>query len=345
MTLPAAGTFEIPTGAATFTNSDFSVAQEAFLATVKQLLGASRSVQKMISSGVITPTTAIVDVRNEGGAPSDNLDTIQATNMERGAFLLLHAGGSASKPLTIRHQVGNISLAGGEDVVIQSPRQYMLFYLAGKNWDEVALLRSWGHVRDGRGSYNFTSSGNFTVPDGVSKLWVTLIAGGGGGGGGAGADTGGFYQGQQGSDGVDGNLTSITTSKGFLSSAGGVAGLGAFSDGRPGFGFPSGTTFVNFFGGYGGQKDPPPINGVYGRGGRGGGGVNGWAPTTVPGSGGGAGEHGRSRIKFYIANVTPGEVCPVVIGAGGAGGAGGVGDFASGDTGQDGQNGYLTIEY
>lgn len=50
---------------------------------------------------------------------------------------------------------------------------------------------TWGHTPLGHGSQMFTSSGTFTAPTGVTKVYLTLLGGGGGGGGTGGVSTNG----------------------------------------------------------------------------------------------------------------------------------------------------------
>lgn len=55
------------------------------------------------------------------------------------------------------------------------------------NADTIDGLNSTNFIR----AQLFTSTGTFTTPAGVSKVWITMVGGGGGGGGNAGSGTGG----------------------------------------------------------------------------------------------------------------------------------------------------------
>jgi len=152
----------------------------------------------------------------------------------------------------------------------------------------------------------FTSSGTWDVPSGVTKIMVFAIAGGGGGGS------------QDGGTGGSGGTTSIVGSdSGVLLSLSGGTGGSYYS---PGTGGAYGTLFsalTGDAGGCGGNSifgagGTPGQNGVgYGSGGGG--------SEFDGGCGGGAGyfENG------IVLNVSPNETLTITIGAGGSGAGGG----------------------
>lgn len=75
-----------------------------------------------ISSGEITATNNLHQVAVESGT-ADNLDTITAA--ADGYVLVLSAADSA-KPITIRHNVGNILTVGGKNIVMASDGDMVL---------------------------------------------------------------------------------------------------------------------------------------------------------------------------------------------------------------------------
>ena len=213
------------------------------------------------------------------------------------------------------------------------------------------------------GTAVFTANGSFTVPGGVTTIYVSASAGGAGGGGGAGyrstgAPGGGgggagqsvFKQplavtpgqiinitiggagaagsaGSSGSGGSDGgnggNTTLASNSTTILSLSGGVSGKG---------GGKSGSVNAGGFGGnYGGQDGGDSITDskACGNGGSGG--------STAFGTGGGG-----SRATNVAINTVAG--LPIGYGAGGGGGGGNYGSGA-GRSGQAGRPGIVILEW
>ena len=163
----------------------------------------------------------------------------------------------------------------------------------------------------------FTASGTFTVPTGVTQVWVTLAGGGGGGGG---------------VDGGNATAGGASSFGGYVSASGGgpggsygTGGSGGASGGSGGSsGWASGSWLPSYFAaggnsiyGVGGvpynMVSNIPASDVVGKGfGGGGGGVSG-------GGGGGA----DAKIAQLVTGLTPGETVSVTIGAGGVGGGSG----------------------
>jgi len=65
----------------------------------------------VISGGVITPTRSIIDVATEGGAATDDLDTIN--NGIKSRLLIIRAD-SSSKTVVLKNGTGNLKLAGAD---------------------------------------------------------------------------------------------------------------------------------------------------------------------------------------------------------------------------------------
>jgi hypothetical protein len=159
----------------------------------------------------------------------------------------------------------------------------------------------------------FTSSGTFTVPEGITKVKVSLTGGGGGGAGGHGSST-------VGGDGTDGGNTSFGT---HVINNGGGKGFNANG------GYASGTT--------GARTGVQYMQGVltnnstliaYGVGGAGGGSIDG-----LP-----SGGSGGTNYLFvgFVTGLTPGETITVTVGSGGSGGANGGGGAGNGTAGTAG---------
>ena len=177
-------------------------------------------------------------------------------------------------------------------------------------------------------SQTFTSSGTFTVPTGVTMVWVTAVGGGGGGGGYASGF--GFYPGGSG------------TASSFGSSVLASGGTGGVVKSNAGFGGPAGGGGISLngvdgqdpdstAGGKGGASPfgPGPSagsNGVYyGTGGGGG----------TSSGGGGAGAY----IKDLPVTVTPGQSVSVTIGSGGSGA------YVNGQLGGNGKSGIVIVSW
>ena len=165
------------------------------------------------------------------------------------------------------------------------------------------------------GFARFTSTTTWTVPSGITKVLVTLVAGGGGGGSTSNGGTGGatLFQGcaisaTGGSGGGPGGNGSLGAGGG-----GGIASGGSMTiNGAPGSpGYACLDTYC--VGGGGSAAVGVPYGSGFGSGG--GGGVN---PNTAwPGGGGGAG-----GIAVGICQVNAGSVLTLSVGLGGtAGGA------------------------
>ena len=162
----------------------------------------------------------------------------------------------------------------------------------------------------------FTSSGTWDVPSGVTKIIVFAIAGGGGGGhrGDFSSDTGG-----------NGGTTSIVGSVSgvLLSLSGGTGG----SPDSPGTGGACGTRFYGQIGGCGGNS----IFGAGGTAGQNGVGYGSGGGGSGSGCGGGAGHF----VNGIVLNVSPNETLTITIGAGGSGA----------DDGGAGKSGFVRIIY
>lgn len=175
----------------------------------------------------------------------------------------------------------------------------------------------------------FTGSGTFTVPAGVTEIYVEVYGASGGGGGGGDGDNAGTF-GMRGGQGAAGGLAagvlSVTPGAQHTTTIGTAGAAGVGNGGAGGGGsvtsFSSGATLLQANGGGGGAGGPAAVAT--------------WGSSTVaaPGTPGGA------SIGASVTGVTR-------TGAGGAGGSGGAGDGTTGGgaAGAAGQAGMIIIYY
>lgn len=349
MSLPTAGTFDVPGTGGSFTNEEFATAQGAFLEAVRAMLGAAVPASISVASGAIAPTVACMEVDTEGGTATDDLNRIDYTSMADGSIILLWPK-NASHAVTVKHTYtasysGRIRLQDATDHVMDDATKCIMLQRRGSVWYEIMRI---GTIAQTHGSVLFTANGTWTVPAGVTECWVTMIGGGGGGGGGGGTGTASGRTGNvNGSAGAAGGATSFHT---HLTVNGGNGGVQGFASGLGGYansiGSIAGETSqpTSTTGGQGAHPGATPL-GVYGRGGQGGKGADGNGTSYGAGGGGCGGFSSGAYLKENVSGLTPGAVKTITIGAGGAGGAGGIGAFATGSAGQAGANGALLIEW
>ena len=69
------------------TEGEMKTFLEDFLATTKQLAGGGAEPVVSIVSGVVTPTTGLLQIDTEGAAASDSLTNIAQTNLPDGSLI------------------------------------------------------------------------------------------------------------------------------------------------------------------------------------------------------------------------------------------------------------------
>jgi hypothetical protein len=91
-----------------------------------------------ISNGAITVTQTYHSVDTEGGAPTDDLDTINGGDV--GDILILR-GVSGARKVTVRHGVGNIYTCDGQDVTIDTGNLsiMMLLKMSATQWVSMSF--------------------------------------------------------------------------------------------------------------------------------------------------------------------------------------------------------------
>lgn len=235
---------------------------------------------------------------NIGAAASNNIyitGTTAITAFDNvAAGITRHLRFAAS--LTLTYNATSLILPGGQNIITAAGDTAIAHSLGGGNWQLEYFPASGAAVASRNRRQVFTSSGTFTVPDGVTTVYVT---GGGGGGGGAGADPANFAGGGGGSAPiVDRYAVSVTPYQAITVTIGGGGGGGASSasNGGAGNGGSGGSTAfggLSLPGGGGGQRGAPGSGGSPGTGStRGYYGGNATGAATNAYGGGGAGDSG-----------------------------------------------------
>ncbi|HFO2531571.1 TPA: phage tail protein [Yersinia enterocolitica] len=218
------------------------------------------------------------------------------------------------------------------------------------------------------GLSRFTSSGSFTVPAGVTKVWVSGCAAGGGGGSSLATNSSSFVTGGSGGGAgqpalnvpitvTPGQVIPVTIGTGGTgataaannATAGGNTQLGAggalmnLGGGSPGLVGGGGTSFPSDYGGPGGGAGYPGGSSAQN--------TNSFTATTATGGQGGQGASGPFGQAGPAGRGSVSNNLPADIGYGyGAGGSGAGGAYRStisapGAGGAPGLNGYIVIEW
>jgi hypothetical protein len=106
---------------------------------VAELLGGSAGTTLIIGGGAVTPTRATHKIDTEGGAATDELDTIAQDNHGESRLLLLRAA-NAAHVVTVRHNIGGagkVLLNDSANFVLNSTKKWLLLMREGTNWIEV----------------------------------------------------------------------------------------------------------------------------------------------------------------------------------------------------------------
>jgi hypothetical protein len=114
-----------------------------------------------ISNGAITVTQTYHSVDTEGGAPTDDLDTINGGNV--GDILVLR-GVTGARKVTVRHGVGNIYTCDGQDVTIDTGNLsiMMLLKMSATQW---VVVGNPGIKRTGDAMRGPLSMGGYRITD------------------------------------------------------------------------------------------------------------------------------------------------------------------------------------
>lgn len=93
-----------------------------------------------ISSGSVTPTQNVIEVDTEGGAASDFLDNIDASNMPEGSLLLIRPA-TPSHLVSLRHAqggAGELLLKYSANYLLGTTNGWCLLINQGSAWAEIA---------------------------------------------------------------------------------------------------------------------------------------------------------------------------------------------------------------
>lgn len=122
-------------------------------ATADGYLRLTASTEVTIASGAVTVTANFYRVDTEGDASSDDLDTITAgAGVADGHLLILRAENDA-RTVVIKHNTGNILLAGSADVLLDDAHDTVFLIYDGNKtkWIEITPggnVRHVGHQYD-----------------------------------------------------------------------------------------------------------------------------------------------------------------------------------------------------
>lgn len=319
------------------TQGEFKEAISSFLGATRQLPGARANTEPLtIAGGAITPTKGFHTVNTEGSAAADDLEIIDPANLPDGSFLYLLQA-IDSRIVTIKHGAGGfgeILLPGDADITLTDAFDGVILRRRAHQWVFVSRLSNISNVVTPHGFRLYKSPGSYTwsVPAGVSAVYISAIGGGGGGGGGGDSAIG------NGADGEDGENTifGFQTPKISIYAVCGRGGGGGKQNGSN----PSVHYAAQLPVGKQGGRFPEPA------------GIHGGDPVTPLGTGGlggtgvgtatgGAGGSYGLGFHFYEHPTYTGEIISIKVGAGGKGGAGaGAGLFGS-----DGWPGAVLIQY
>lgn len=202
-------------------------------------------------------------------------------------------------------------------------------YYTGTTWVSIGTIQG---TYSNSGALVFATSGTFTVPAGITKVYVEAWGGGGGGGG---SSSGELYNGTSGGTTSFGSLLSATGGGGGgkgISGTGGAGGAGGQGNSLGLNGGAGGTGTCGYYDGEAGISSLS-VGGASGTSylmgaGEGAGGAGGGNDYGCAGGGGGGGGFARAFLA-----VTPGQQIAVSIGAGGLK-AGGAGTQTSGKAGK-----------
>lgn len=342
MAIPASGSFDVPATPGDLTNDDFAAIMEDLLVGVKELPGGLDMTELTISAGSITVDRAAHTVDTQSDAPADDLTNILQGSSDVRILILRPA--NAARVVTVKHAAGGtgeVILDGDADYVFNKASKTLILQRVGAQWLEITRT-GWDDAEAG-GQQIFTASGDFTVPDGITRVYVTMVGGGGGGGGGAGATGTSPSSSTDGVNGSDGGVSGFGGYFGCAAGKGGGKGLGLGRGGVAQSGGQHGQNKVGDLGGVGGVAGHTLLAG-WGKGGAGGAGANG-----ANGTGGGGGASGSSTtvpaVRQEVGSLTPGGTIAVLVGAGGAGGAAGTGADGNGVAGSSGASGAVLVEW
>jgi hypothetical protein len=96
---------------------------------------ASEYFDKTIAGGIITAEQSWTRIYTEGGAASDDLDTI---NGGTSGVIMIVSPKTDAKVVVLKHGTGNIFLANSADVSLSLTTDYVMMISDGTNWHELS---------------------------------------------------------------------------------------------------------------------------------------------------------------------------------------------------------------
>lgn len=143
-------------------NESIRLKPGAYLQGGRVSLGDNTTVLE-IKSGAIQTYNSFHIIDTEGGAASDELTTIDSTNLTSGQILVLQSRTSA-RPITVKDGTGNLSLSTNQDFIMDSSANTIMFILKNKTWYEIS--RSYNNA-DFTGFINIGNDDTVTIAAGV----------------------------------------------------------------------------------------------------------------------------------------------------------------------------------
>ena len=121
------------------TTAETQQAIEDWLAATRQLPGARSETVLTIAGGAVTAAGAVHTIDTEGAAAADELGNIATDALPDGAWLAIRCADPA-RAVTVKHQAGGtgqITLAAGQDIVLNGNRIWLLLKRTGADWEEL----------------------------------------------------------------------------------------------------------------------------------------------------------------------------------------------------------------
>ncbi len=147
---------------------------------LSETFGGAPVSKLFITSGAVVPTGAVHMLDTEGGAVSDDLDTIDVANHPEGRILMLSCADS-SRAVTIKHGAGGsgqVVLHDWQDLTLVDTRDRIFLQRVGTSWEE--LFRAGpsyvGEPADGTIAKTGHSQ-TWTAPQAMASTPLTIASG------------------------------------------------------------------------------------------------------------------------------------------------------------------------
>lgn len=144
------------------------------LAVTQWNVGSATAVT--ISGGAITAVAANLAINTEAGASTDNLDTI---NGGADGLIIILSAADDTKTVVVKHGTGNISLASGDDLLLDDSNKTVMLIYRGSQWRDMS-----GQQFEIAGGQTFCTTGAIDSGTETAITWIELSY-----------DTGGVFDG------------------------------------------------------------------------------------------------------------------------------------------------------